>query len=370
MGRAASARGGLSDVGRMQQRVTRDYSWRPVADPVDAEAPAPIPSHPVFVGGTGRSGTTIVAKLIGAHPEIQFIRAEVRLHAARGSLRDLALGTVDFDWLWPRLRAYWYSPPGARGNPAGLKRVCTREHYDLALAHLRKRLAQEGNSALGRFLHELLDPVAEAAGASRWVEMTPANAEAGPALLRMFPDMKLVHVTRSGLDVAASVCAVPWGPSDLRDCIFFWAERYHAAVEGTRLLPPSAALTISLEDLAIRQPEATYARLRGFLGVRDEREMRRFFDEDVTAEAARSGRWREGLSPRAQRRLLSLYAYERSRLRRRGILRLPAEPDLPAADDAVRLSHWLWVRWRAVVWRSRRRRWLQGSRRRGPTPGR
>jgi cytidylate kinase len=44
---------------------------------------------PIFVGGTGRSGTTIVARLLAEQPGYMLIPIELRVHAAPGGLSDL-----------------------------------------------------------------------------------------------------------------------------------------------------------------------------------------------------------------------------------------------------------------------------------------
>ena len=48
----------------------------------------------LFVGGTGRSGTHVVAKLIGRHSRYEKIGNEVRFHCDPGGFPDLLSGTV------------------------------------------------------------------------------------------------------------------------------------------------------------------------------------------------------------------------------------------------------------------------------------
>ena len=55
-------------------------------------------------------------------------------------------------------------------------------------------------------------PVAEGRA---WIEMTPGNSEAAPWLLSMFPQMAVVNIVRSGLDVASSLTEYRWAPDDL-----------------------------------------------------------------------------------------------------------------------------------------------------------
>ena len=45
---------------------------------------------PIFVAGTGRSGTSQVANILGEHPQIHRIPIETRLIVDPGGFRDLA----------------------------------------------------------------------------------------------------------------------------------------------------------------------------------------------------------------------------------------------------------------------------------------
>ncbi len=54
-------------------------------------------STSVFIGGTGRCGTSILKKLIGDHPNITTIPPELRLHIAPGGLLDLKR-SMSADW--------------------------------------------------------------------------------------------------------------------------------------------------------------------------------------------------------------------------------------------------------------------------------
>ena len=52
---------------------------------------------PLFVGGTGRSGTTVVARILGSHPDTYMIPIEVRLIVDDDALCDLVARNCDFD---------------------------------------------------------------------------------------------------------------------------------------------------------------------------------------------------------------------------------------------------------------------------------
>jgi hypothetical protein len=87
---------------------------------------------------------------------------------------------------------------------------------------------------------------------------------------------------------------------------------------GVRELPDGKLLTISLDELVDGDREAVYAQVLDFLGLEDEPEMRRFFDEEMSASAAHKERWRDGLTPEGQAALVREYEKTLDRLEREG----------------------------------------------------
>jgi hypothetical protein len=163
---------------------------------------------------------------------------------------------------------------------------------DRALRQLQQDLVVDRWAAGRAFTHRMLDPLAGAAGKPGWVEMTPANALRARELLRMFPDARVVHVTRDGRDVACSVVGRGWGPDDLDEALDWWAERYGKAVEAMAALPAGRGLTVSMEDLVARDRAGSFERLVRFLELDDAPAMREHFDTWVTEDRAHLQRWR------------------------------------------------------------------------------
>jgi hypothetical protein len=247
----------------------------------------------VFVGGTGRSGTTVTARLIGAHPGYHMIAREVRFIAAKGGLCDLVQGKTTIRRFESRVLGSWFDPaPGQ-----GLQALFDRPTIEAALARLRADVREEPWRAAADFSHRLLDPIAESAGAAGWVEMTPPNVFAAPALLRMFPDMRLVHCLRDGRDVACSVAPLFWGPDDLDEALDWWASRMERGFAACDAIPTDRVLVVQLEHLAITAREREYDRLRGFLDLEDDPAMRAFLEERMRPESAHVGRWRVDVPP-------------------------------------------------------------------------
>jgi hypothetical protein len=245
------------------------------------------------VGGTGRSGTTVTGALIGAHPSRLLIRQEAKFHAAVGGLCDLVEGRTTLARFENLLANRWFD----RGPNKGVHTFLKWDDIEAALVELRRSYRGDPYGAAASFTYRLLDPLAAAAGAPGWVEMTPTNASAGLALLRLFPDMRLIHMVRDGRDVACSVVRQAWGPNDPVKALDWWARRLERAFRATEKVPPDRVLYIQLEDLIARDRERQYRRLLAFLDLDDDPAMRAFFENRMHPDRAHLGRWRGDVPP-------------------------------------------------------------------------
>jgi hypothetical protein len=280
-------------------------------------APADAPA-PVFVGGTGRSGTTVVAELIGARADVAYIPVELRLHVDPGGLVDLAEGRVTVDQFARRMRNRWYERP-PRNGPRGLHVIATRRRMQGGLRRLRESHEADPWGASRRFLNHVITPFRRETGAATWVEMTPANAKAADALCRMFPRARIVHMVRDGRDVAASVARRTWGPDDVPSALAWWADALIEIHRSIERADPGRVRTFRLESLVGPDREKHYAALVDFLGRDPDPGMRRYFDRELTAERSHPGSWREGLDASEQSRIDELFDGQVERLAQHGV---------------------------------------------------
>jgi hypothetical protein len=259
---------------------------------------------PVFVGGTGRSGTTILARLIGSHSRYAFIPSEVRIHAEAQGLPAFVKGNLDASGVEALIERYWsYELDHPRGGSRGLSSLVSREQLDDAVRRFLPRAAENPKAAARMLVHDLLDPIAERAGKPSWVEMTPINIMQGALLSSLFPDARFLHIMRDGRDTVCSLVARDWLPS-VEEAIEWWGPRRTKTLLGAASIPADRVHTLTLEDLIRDDREGTYRGLLEFLAIDDEPGMRSFFDTDMrSAERAHIGRWERELDPEAQARL-------------------------------------------------------------------
>jgi hypothetical protein len=288
----------------------------------------------VFTGGTGRSGTTVLGHLLDNHPELgRTMPREVRFITERGGLLDV-LATTSGDFAsrvnakdplaWSsrarfgatqilprpvrlrlggrmqpaefteRLRTYWFSRTGSDGKTRGLHRGMSEESLSDALRDFEENFQVDPINSSRALSNEILMRICS--GKAGWVETTPDNAIRADGLLALMPEAKIIHVVRDGRDVASSVVGRSWGPSDHVNALRWWGQRMARAYTTLAGLPSESVLTLRLEDLAVRDREASYKRLLDFIEIDDHPALREFFDEFIIERRLHQGRWRDELA--------------------------------------------------------------------------
>lgn len=269
----------------------------------------------VFIGGTGRSGTHVLAKLLGEHSQFADVPIEARFHCNKLGFPALLSGGVTLEGFLEKLHGFWWHRVRVDGQPRGLYNLMHRGAFDAALEGFAGSYHDDPIAACRRLFIALLMPVAAAAGKPRLVEMSSHNVRAAQTLRRIFPDALFIHVVRDGRDSASSVTSKTWGPGTIIGAIDWWADRLRWIEGGVRGqedgaeygLPPDQFRVVLLDDLVAGDRDASYARLLEFLGVNDDQRMREFFESEMGPGAAHQGRWREGLGAISRARVRRKY---------------------------------------------------------------
>ena len=292
----------------------------------------------VFIGGTGRSGTHALARLLGRHPLLADVPIEARFHCNKRGMPDLLEGRITPARYLEKLRGFWWHRVRVDGRPRGLYNLCRRADFDRACERFAERYPDDPLGACRGLFEQLLGPVAERHGKPGLVEMSSHNVREAQTLLRLFPEARVIHALRDGRDSAASVTGKTWGPDSVAASIDWWADRLRAIERGVRGEEDGASWALGgdrfrvvmLDGLVGAEREATYAGLLEFLGIDDDPALRGFFEREVTAEAAHVGRWRRELGPAGRLRVARRYARTVAALEAEGN---HAAPALRAALD-------------------------------------
>ena len=323
------------------------------------ESPAPL----VFVGGTGRSGTHVVAHLLGRHSRFHAVPIECRFHCNPKGLADVAEERTTPEDFVTKLRNFWWHRvrvgeratvrlrklagarlPDAGQKVRGLHKVVDADRFEAAVGRFEAEHSADLLEASRRLFFDLLAPLAEAEAKPGLVEMSCFTIASAPGLQRIFPEALFVHSVRDGRDSGSSKVSKrqkSHHPSDALSGIEWWEERLRLAEHGFRELHDHSRLhVVSLDELVWGDREASYAGLLEFLSIADEPAMRGYFDAEMNAGAAHRERWREGLSDSAQGFVDSAYREALRRIEGEGfhcapLLRRAYERSAPAAAEAT-----------------------------------
>ena len=280
----------------------------------------------VLVGGTGRSGSTIVGHLLDHHPDLTLTRPmEVRFIAGASGLADaLAVSRKSpgsdkahaaAELAVDRLLNRWFY----RAEHVGLHESMTKDDVEGWAADYLAEFEDDAAAASRRLSDRIMERIALRLGATRLVDTTPANARKADRLEPIYPASKVVMVKRDGRDVSASFVSQAFGPDDVFEALDQWERRMLASDKAARASRPDRILQFELVDLVVRRREETLAILCSFLNVPVDTGMREWFDANVTSDGMHPGRWRRDFDEETCARIDQHYAAACERLSAAGI---------------------------------------------------
>ena len=192
---------------------------------------------PIFITGSGRSGTTLLRMMLNAHPAIHVSNdAAYYLHALRAKTSGEWLRsyqrTVSFAWMK-------FSPKQVeRHVPRDLSRHAPCKAID---ALMRLKASQYGKTRHG--------------------DKMPGYGWRLGRILADFPDARIIHVVRDPIATVTSLKRMPWAPRSIVLNSLMLAG-HQARMETHR----DRILEIRLEDL-LESPEPVMRRSLEFVGV-------------------------------------------------------------------------------------------------------
>jgi hypothetical protein len=320
--------------------------------PRPADAPSPVLGGvkvpradevaPVtFVGGTGRSGTHVLAQLLSRNARIALVPVEVRFHTDADGFPGLLAGEVTLERFMSRLRGFWWKGFQTR-RFRGMYRFVDRERFDAAADRFERAFPDEREAACRRLFLDLLSFRAEEEEARGIVEQSCDTVAQAETLVRIFPDARFIHVVRDGRDASASRVAQTRGlvrPRTRADGIAWWRERIEAIERGATAIEPGRLLTVSLDELLlIERGRVALRPLFRFCGAHVSKAPRRYFNNRMSATEANAERWRRGITARKAAEIDTLYAEALAGLEAAGARCAPLlrhsraradDPDLP-----------------------------------------
>lgn len=296
-----------------------------------APAAAGLPS-PIFIVGSGRSGTSVLTWALGQHPNV--LPLPETHWIARASIQMLQLhefGTVNGKF--SHLGALDWSDEdffAAYGRAIDGLVASTREPR---LRFIRKEAARKGGLPEAR-IEELeragqLSPDPSLVSARnyqvvraptepkvRWVDGTPENTGYMYSLSLLFPGARFIHLLRDPVAVARSLMSFSRAGSAGKDhgeeeAFGAWLRLTEFAELGERALGADRVLRVDFEDLT-RSPEATLRRCLRFVGEEFAPECLLPMNERINSSGARAGVPEPSAAGPAARRAIALHDRLRS----------------------------------------------------------
>ena len=210
---------------------------------------------PIFIVGAPRSGTTLLERMLDAHPAIaiadEIIFFDIILQARE---RVPELDSPE------RIRYFFDLLPA-------MDHVRYWNHADEILSQVKARLLADARASYGRFYRYFMEAWAQRAGASRFGEKTPWNIRHLAELRRMFPNCRIIHMVRDPRAVVASKMALPRTSRDiLTNAVKWWLDVQQARdfVEADAA-NARRVLEIRYEDL-VAQPREVLQQVCDFIG--------------------------------------------------------------------------------------------------------
>ncbi len=272
--------------------------------------------NPILVGGTGRSGSTILGRLLGQHPDLLLTNPEeVRFIANdHGMAEALAMKLGP----WPRrmrakreaklavqrTKGLWYF----RNKKTGLHTSMTLEEIDEIAAPYLSQFNGTPIEATQGFVYAVMAKITAGLDGRRWVDGTPANARITDFIEPIYPDCQVVAMIRDGRDVAASFVAQKFGPTEIFASLRQWETRMLRMRQAELACAPGRILTIDMLNLVDVDRDGTLQRICDFLNLPITPEFRTWFNENVRLEDANVGRWRTQFDDETVKKIDSVYA--------------------------------------------------------------
>ena len=301
---------------------------------------------PVFIGGTGRSGTTILKRVLSQHSKVVALPDELRIIVdPNGALELISLlserwSPYNADIAIHRFLDLLEKCGRARTNTAiiaekieknffrflgiaprqylgmGFKSYFGAKNYQQCIDVLKEELVfhvTRGNWAgsptpqlpskiyesapasiieleemISRFFNNLYSYVA-VDGQTHWLDDTPSNLLHSHELLSLFPEMRMIHIYRDPRDVLASYQGFSWGGDEYEIIAWRLAHIYERWIDIRDQIPSDSYLEIALEVIS-NDPRTNFLKICEFVELEYEEGL-----TDIPLDKVHAGRWKQDI---------------------------------------------------------------------------
>lgn len=214
--------------------------------------------QPIFLFGMERSGTTLLAMMVGAHPAIAV---------------PLSTTGMWFDF-FGSISAEYNNIDTDKGLRRLIQDVSINERIRLWEVKLDvgRIIDQSGLSDFGSVVRAFHQEYAQQVGKTLWANSDIATLDKMHIANTWFEDARFVHLVRDGRDVALSHQTMPFGAGNILECAQAWRFRVEKNLRMGAMVGSERYYLVRYEDLVL-QPDKTLRGLCEFLAVPYAKEM-------------------------------------------------------------------------------------------------
>ena len=249
-----------------------------------------LPMTPLFVVGTGRSGTTVVADTIARSPAVlKLDRGEPKLFSDMNGFAGVsaALYSSRYTQRFLRSRTDFFHKRDEGSQDVGFFQYIDKETFETLLTEFWVSLDRDDLSTgevqtrIRQLYATLFSELAIDEGARYFLDDTPINALRIKEIVDTFPEARILHVIRDGRHVAHGHLRLGWCAS-YHEGLHLWRSRIDAARHVVRNcgISDERYREIGFERL-LASPGAMFGSVFDWIGLD--------FDESYLDEAQFSG---------------------------------------------------------------------------------
>ncbi|MEL6718031.1 MAG: sulfotransferase [Bacteroidota bacterium] len=218
----------------------------------------------IFIGGSGRSGTTLMAQLLDYHSEVASIFEVPTLISLLNHLRKGLQPSQDFlekefielgHALLPATEYNWRMLKKEVEYGWRKKIIEPLQSGDALISCVRNWLD---------YMHQL-QMVRD--GSKIIIHKTPVLVRYLPEIKKLFPESQFIHMLRDPRHVIASYKKQTWGPTNIEEGIKWYCERVSDGFKDSAEF--SNYMEIKLEEL-LSNPDKILSAIQSEIGVKDE----------------------------------------------------------------------------------------------------
>ena len=251
-------------------------------DPPDDATASASPNPYLFIVGCPRSGTTLLERMVNAHPRLAIIH--------------------ETHWITRYYKKQIGLTPEGYVKPKLISKLCKNHrfpHLNLSRADLEQIIASDEPVSYADFVSRIFDLYGEREGKRLVGDKTTGGYVRNLSTLHaLWPNARLVHLIRDGRDVCLSMLHWPkahraagrfetWADDPVSTTALWWKWHVELGMEQGRPLGPNAYLELRYESL-VQNPADECAALCDYLSVPFDDAMLKFHEGHTKTESGLS----------------------------------------------------------------------------------